>query len=147
MTDNLSGASLQELGCSFHHIGIACKDLDREQRVWEQLGYVQESPAFEDLIQQVKGRFLVGLGPRLELLAPLAVGSPVDGVLKRRTKMYHQAFTAPEFDSVLAALEGIGARRTADPAPAVAFGGRRIVFLFLPNGNLIEIVESPLEEN
>ncbi|VVE27480.1 lactoylglutathione lyase [Pandoraea capi] len=133
---------LTALGCTFHHIGIACRDLDAEQAYWEVLGYSLESPEFEDPIQRVRGRFLTGPGPRLELLAPSAEGSPVEGVLKRRTKMYHQAFETREFDRALAALEDTGARRTADPAPAIAFGGRRIVFLFLPNGNIVEIVEA-----
>ncbi|MFT0533500.1 VOC family protein [Castellaniella hirudinis] len=143
MTSMPAETSLQSLECAFHHIGIACKNLDREQLVWEQLGYSQESPEFTDPIQNITGRFLTGPGPRLELLAAAGENSPVDGFLKRRTKMYHQAFTTPRFDAALTALESTGARRTADPAPAIAFGGRRIVFLLLPNGNLIEIIESP----
>ncbi|WP_322997000.1 VOC family protein [Castellaniella sp.] len=145
MTNTPSKTSLQSLGCTFHHIGIACKNLDREQQVWEQLGYTQESPEFADPIQKIKGRFLTGPGPRLEILAPGGESSPVEGFLKRRTKMYHQAFTTPQFDATLVALESTGARRTADPASAIAFSGRRIVFLLLPNGNLIEIIESPTD--
>jgi len=133
---------LTELGCTFHHIGIACRDLDAEQAYWEVLGYTLEAPEFEDPIQRVRGRFLVGPGPRLELLAPTAENSPVEGVIKRRTKMYHQAFETKAFDRTLAALEDTGARRTAEPACAVAFGGRRIVFVLTPNANLIEIIEA-----
>lgn len=133
---------LTDLGCHFHHIGIACRKLDAEQACWSVLGYTLESPEFEDPVQKVRGRFLTGPGPRLELLAPTAEDSPVQGVLQRRTKMYHQAFETREFDKALAALEDTGARRTAEPAPAIAFGGRRIVFLMLPNGNLLEIIEA-----
>lgn len=133
---------LNDLGCHFHHIGIACRKLDTEQAYWSVLGYTLESPEFEDPVQKVRGRFLTGPGPRLELLAPTAEDSPVQGVLQRRTKMYHQAFETREFDRALAALEDTGARRTAEPAAAIAFGGRRIVFLMLPNGNLLEIIEA-----
>ena len=133
---------LNDLGCHFHHIGIACSKLDTEQAYWSVLGYTLESPEFEDPVQKVRGRFLTGPGPRLELLAPTAEDSPVQGVLQRRTKMYHQAFETREFDRALAALEDTGARRTAEPAAAIAFGGRRIVFLMLPNGNLLEIIEA-----
>lgn len=133
---------LTDLGCHFHHIGIACRKLDAEQAYWSVLGYTLESPEFEDPVQKVRGRFLTGPGPRLELLAPTAEDSPVQGVLQRRTKMYHQAFETREFDKALAALEDTGARRTAEPAAAIAFGGRRIVFLMLPNGNLLEIIEA-----
>lgn len=133
---------LEELGCVFHHIGVACKDFALEQQVWEQLGYRQEGPEFEDLNQRVRGRFLVGPGPRLELLVPTSADSPVRGVLQRRTRMYHQAFTVAHFDRALLALEDAGARRVGEPACAVAFAGRRIVFLFLRNGHLLELVET-----
>lgn len=132
---------LEQLGCVFHHIGVACKDFALEQSVWEQLGYRQEGDEFEDPVQRVKGRFLTGPGPRLELLVPTAPDSPVQGVLQRRTRMYHQAFETARFDDALVALEDAGARRTAEPAAAVAFGGRRIVFLFLRNGHLLELIE------
>lgn len=134
---------LEELGCVFHHIGVACKEFALEQQVWEQLGYHQEGAEFEDPRQRIKGRFLVGPGPRLELLVPTSVDSPVRGVLQRRTRMYHQAFTTVHFDRALLALEEAGARRVGEPTEAVAFGGRRIVFLFLRNGHLLELVEAP----
>ncbi|NYT58411.1 VOC family protein [Alcaligenaceae bacterium] len=134
---------LNKLSCTFHHIGIACRDLDAESVHWQALGYVIEEPEFEDPVQRVRGRFLVGPGPRLELLTPAGPGSPVEGVIKRRNKMYHQAFEAPDFMAAISALEAGGARLVSEPASAVAFDGRRIAFLLLPNANLIEIIESP----
>lgn len=133
---------LNHPGCTFHHIGIACRDLDSEQTHWEALGYTQESPEFEDPVQRVRGRFLVGPGPRLELLSPTAENSPLEGVLKRRTKLYHQAFEVADFDQVISELDDLGLRATAAPARSVAFGGRRIVFMMMGNGNLIEIIEA-----
>ncbi len=133
---------LTTLGCTFHHLGVACRKLDTEQRYWETLGYVQEGPEFDDPVQRVRGRFLVGPGPRLELLTPTSQDSPVEGVIKRRNKIYHQAFETTDFDRALVTLEGTGARRIAEPASAVAFGGRRIVFLLLPNGHLLELIEA-----
>jgi len=133
---------LTKLGCTFHHLGVACRNLDTEQRYWEALGYTLEGEEFQDAIQRVRGRFLVGPGPRLELLMPMGPDSPVEGVIKRRHKIYHQAFETRMFDEALATLEGSGARRTAEPTNAIAFNGRRIIFLFLPNGNLLELIEA-----
>jgi len=133
---------LTEFNCTFHHIGIACRDLDAEQAGWAALGYAQEGPEFQDPIQRVRGRFLTGPGLRLELLAPTAENSPVEGVIKRRTKLYHQAFVTPMFGRALEAIEARGARRTAEPAPAIAFGGRHIVFVLLFNGHVIELIEA-----
>jgi methylmalonyl-CoA/ethylmalonyl-CoA epimerase len=132
---------LAALNCTFHHIGIACRNLDKEQEIWANLGYTQEGDEFEDSIQQVRGRFLVGVGPRLEILVPASEHSPLEGWLKRNIKMYHQAFTTPRFDIALESIEKIGARRIEEPAPAIAFGHRRIVFVMASNGNLIELIE------
>jgi methylmalonyl-CoA/ethylmalonyl-CoA epimerase len=55
----------------FHHIGVACKDIESETKISMNLGYEIEGEDFIDPVQGVSGRFLVGGGPRLELLAPL----------------------------------------------------------------------------
>lgn len=59
---------LAALGCTFHHVGVACRDLDAEAGPWLSIGYAAEGVDFEDQIQQVRGRFLVGVGPRLRTL-------------------------------------------------------------------------------
>lgn len=133
---------LKKLGCVFHHLGVACRDLEQETPYWRALGYVQEGPDFEDPIQRVRGRFLVGPGPRLELLQGVGEASPIAALLKRQIKLYHQAFETPMFDPAVSVLEKSGARLMAEPAPAVAFGGRRIAFLSLPNGNILELIET-----
>jgi methylmalonyl-CoA/ethylmalonyl-CoA epimerase len=133
---------LAELECQFHHLGVACRTIEREAQIWSSLGYEREGDDFEDPIQKVRGRFIVGPGPRLELLTPTAPDSPVAGVLERGVKIYHQAFVTPRFDATVAALIDSGNRVTAGPSPAIAFGGRRIAFFLMPNMNLIEIIEA-----
>jgi len=133
---------LATLGFTFHHIGVACRDIEAEAKAWLMLGYVAEAPDFEDPIQQVRGRFLVGAGPRLELLMQAGPQSPIPGILRRDTKFYHMAYVGTAFDDAIAALRQKRCKITTDPAPAVAFGGRRIAFLILPNMNVIELVEA-----
>ena len=48
---------------SFHHIGVACKDLQVETEKLNILGYEREGDDFIDPIQGVKGRFLSGQVP------------------------------------------------------------------------------------
>jgi methylmalonyl-CoA/ethylmalonyl-CoA epimerase len=126
----------------FHHLGVACRDLGREAEVWEKLGYAAEGPDFVDPLQKIRGRFIVGLGPRLELLEPVGPGSPIDGVLSRGGKLYHQGFETFDFDAALTEIQAAGLRPISPPTPAVAFGGRRICFLMSPTLNLIEIIEA-----
>jgi len=134
---------LNERDFRFHHLGVACRDIDRELETWARLGYTAEGERFTDPIQKIHGLFIVGLGPRLELLSPAGPDSPVDGVLARGTKIYHQGFEAFDFDAALRDLPASGGRIVQPPAPAVAFGGRRIAFAMTATLNLIEIIEAP----
>ena len=105
---------LNRLNCKFHHLGLACTDLDREGRVWLNLGYRNEGPDFDDPIQKVRGRFLAGPGPRLELLAPLSADSPITSIIQRGVKIYHHAFEAPAFNEAIANF----AAQTSNSPPA-----------------------------
>jgi methylmalonyl-CoA/ethylmalonyl-CoA epimerase len=127
----------------FHHLGVACRDLDAEEQVWTPLGYVRESADFEDPRQQIRGRFLVGPGPRLELLVGTPGSTVLDPWLSRGIKIYHQAFEVPAVAGAIEALVVDGARVVVEPVPAVAFGGREIAFLMLRNGSLIEVIQRP----
>jgi methylmalonyl-CoA/ethylmalonyl-CoA epimerase len=127
----------------FHHIGIACRTLDIERRDHELLGYRAEGELFEDPKQRIRGLFMT-LGPmRVELLEPLAQGSPLDSYLKRGIKIYHQCFLCSDIAESIQDLEAAGARVVSPPQPAVAFDNRPIAFLLLPSQMLVELVERP----
>ena len=128
------------MNAAFHHIGVACRDLDSETSRFAALGYEQEGTDFTDPIQGVSGRFLVGGGPRLELLVPLSTEGCLAPWLKTGAKLYHLAYMTPDFDGEILRLRGQGAKTVVQPVPAVAFGGRRITFLMLPNMMLVELI-------
>ena len=131
----------ESLGCSFHHLGIACRHIDAEARHWFDLDYRAEGDLFEDPVQQIRGLFVIGPGPRLELLSALTSTSPIVGLVHRGTKIYHQAFETSRFDNALAAMREKGSKTMMGRSPAVAFNMRRIAFLLMPNMNMIELIE------
>lgn len=127
---------------TFHHLGIACRDLDRSTEQQRQLGYAPEGADFVDPVQGVRGRFLVGGGPRLELLQALPSRSVLDPWLTGGDRIYHQAFTVPDVDEALKGLMAGGARIVVAPVPAVAFAGRRIAFVLLRTMAMVEVIDS-----
>jgi catechol 2,3-dioxygenase-like lactoylglutathione lyase family enzyme len=130
-------------GSTFHHIGLACRDLARELEGLVGLGYRAVGEEFTDPTQGVIGLFLEGLGPRIELLAPSGGSRVLDPWLAGRAKMYHLAYEVPELSEALEAAAGAGARRVSEPVPAVAFGGREICFVMLRNLFLVELIQGP----
>jgi methylmalonyl-CoA/ethylmalonyl-CoA epimerase len=126
----------------FHHIGIACRDLDVDAAALSALGYRVESEDFTDPRQGIRGRFIVGPGPRLELLTQLDGSHVLEPWLVKGVKAYHQGYETADFDAQIERLKTAGAIVVSAPQPAVAFGGRRISFLMLKNLLLVELIDS-----
>ena len=127
-------------GATFHHIGVVCADIDKETTQLAALGYAPEGEMFSDYTQGVRGQFLIGIGPRLELLSPLGEGRVLSPWIKSGVKMYHLAFTIPIMETGLRQLLQNRGRTVVHPVSAVAFGGRQIAFVMLPNLMLIELI-------
>jgi len=125
----------------FHHIGVACKDFEQEQAKFAALGYRQESSDVHDPVQRVHVRFLIGGGPRMELVRSDGESGPLAPWLKSGIKMYHMAYIVKNLPTALAFLKSQGARIVVAPVPAAAFGGRNISFVMLPNLLLVELIE------
>jgi methylmalonyl-CoA/ethylmalonyl-CoA epimerase len=125
----------------FHHIGVACHDLAAESEAFGMLGYEPESEDFIDSRQGVRGRFLVGPGPRLELLVGLPGSSVLEPWLDKGIKFYHQAFVVGSLEAGLRELRQKGGRMVSAPVPAAAFGGRDIVFVMLRNLAMVELIQ------
>lgn len=126
----------------FHHVGMACRNIAAELPELALIGYGLEGPQYQDPIQQVLIQFIVGGGPRLELIQPANPQSPVNGVLKRGSKFYHLAYEVDFLEMEIDKFKSKKFFPIAPPAPAVAFEMRRIVFLASETFTLIELIES-----
>ncbi len=127
-------------GLTFHHVGVACRNFELETRHFAALGYRVEGPDFHDPIQGIHGRFLVGGGPRLELLRNDAEPGVLSPWLQKGIRFYHLAYEADDLARRRASLEELRAKEMVKPVPAVAFGGRLICFYMLPNLTLVELI-------
>ena len=127
-------------GLEFHHLGVACERIAAEIEVWAGLGYRPEGEAFVDAAQGVRGLFMVGGGPRIELLEATENSRTLEPWLKRSVKFYHSGYFVPDLAAAIAALEARGASIARPPARSAYFGGA-IAFLLMPNLALIELIE------
>ena len=129
----------------FRHLGIAVAKLDGTLQSYAQLfGYKLISGPFDDPIQKVSVCFLGTGDPAdavVELIAPLTEDSPVKGVLARGGGAYHMCFETPRLDEALTEVLAKGCLLVSQPVPAVAFGGRRIAWIYTPTRQLIELLE------
>ena len=128
---------------TFHHIGIACRDIARTAAFYTAMGYTA-SAVVDDEVQHVHVCFMDKEGaPRIELLSPLDDQSPVQRTLDTAgVAPYHLCYEVEDIETAIATL------RTeqrfllvSGPVPACAMGDRRVAFLFQKNTGLIELVE------
>ena len=127
-----------------HHIGYLVRDMGRAREAFLRLGYEDVSGVVPDALRRVELCFLQKDGCTVELVCSAGPDSAVAGLVKRyQNAPYHLCYEAERFDADLAALERDGYTRMDDPAPAPAFGGRRVVFLMSPAVGILELIEEP----
>lgn len=128
---------------TFHHIGIACRDIAKTQAFYLQLGYTA-SPVVDDPLQHVRISFLEKDGaPRLELLEPLDEQNPVARTLSTAgVTPYHICYEVQDIEAAIAELRAQRFLLVNGPVPACAMNDRRIAFLYQKNTGLIELVEA-----
>lgn len=136
-------------GLSFRllHVGVAVPALDAAaQSLASLFGYEVVSGPFDDPIQKVTVNFLKTCNDdesEIELIAPLTEDSPIRSTLaKSGGGAYHLCFETNDLEAALAHAQAQGCIVVAQPAPAVAFGGRRIAWIYSRTRQLFELVEA-----
>ncbi len=123
--------------------------MQKALKLYEDLfGYRLISGPFDDPIQRVSVCFLGAEGSQditIELVEPLDAQSPVRKTLEKGGGAYHVCYEVEDLEGTLRKIADMGCIVVSRPAPAVAFGNRRIAWFYTPTRQLIEIVEKSLE--
>ena len=120
------------------HIGYAVKDIDKAKKSMEALGY-----KFEDTDRNIFIAFGEMDGCRVELIAPMGEGSPVDMYLSKiGPTPYHICYRSSDIEADIAELQKNRFKISVPLAPAIAFKNKRVVFMYSLSVGLIEIVEA-----
>lgn len=124
-----------------HHIGMIARDLEKWLDLYQKLGYQVISEPLIDPVQQNQLVFIQNPESRevLELIKPLNENS---SVAKSKDGYHHLCYEItnyPEF------IEGFKSKKIGkiftDKICAPAFQGKNVVFVYLKNGALIELLE------
>ena len=126
----------------FHHLGIACQDIEATSTHYLPLGYIC-SEIIEDPLQNVRIAFLTHSSmPMLELLSPVNENSPVVEILRKNgTTPYHICYEVNEMEATIKQLRKKRYLIVSKPKKAVAIDGRKVAFLYNSEVGLIELLE------
>lgn len=126
------------LGLPFHHLGIACADIDEAATfVARAFLVLSDSGTIHDPVQNADVRlFNEGTPGAIELVA----GPAVANILSRKMSYYHVCYLTDDLDRTIGEAIEAGAIQAGPAVPAVLFGGRRVVFMYTELG-LIEFLD------
>lgn len=117
----------------FEHVGLAVNSIRDAVR--------DDLEIFCDEIQNVSVAFVNMNGIRVELIEPRGTNSPITSSLKGGRKLVHLCFRVRDLEAAIVRGRGHGFHCIAKPVPAVAFGNKRIAWLFNKIYGLVELVE------
>lgn len=136
----------ERFGFRLRHVGVAVPQLEPAARTLEALfGYRLVSGPFADPIQRVIVSFLqqgTADAAEIELIAPLTEDAPIQAMLAKGTGAYHFCFETTDLEGALLHVREQGCVILSGPSPAMAFGGRRIAWVYAPTRQLFELVEA-----
>ena len=144
--DSAPGAALSALhGAQFDHIGVVVKTMERGRAALSRSHGIQDWTA--PLTDPLNGvHILFGRDPSgvvYELLAPIDASSPVQPALvARKNLLNHIAYRVVDLAQARERMLAAGCAPTADPKPALAFGGGLIQFFVTPLNIVIELIEA-----
>lgn len=130
------------------HIGYAVRDIGKARLSFTVLGFRFEETVYEDMERNIYIQFGNKDGYRIELISPLGDGpSPVDTILRTMgAAPYHLCYVSENIELDIRKLEKGKFKVIIPLAKAVAFGGRRVVFMMNREIGMVEMVESCMDE-
>lgn len=131
---------------AFHHIGFVVASIATSIQGFVSLLQADwDERVFHDPNQDVRVTFLKSRrseeDPLWELVEPADALSPVQAMAMKGGGLHHVCYVVENLEQALAEARSKGAIVTRKPAPAVAFGGRRIAWIYTRNRLLIEYLE------
>lgn len=119
--------------CILHHVGLVVPSISAgADELLVSLSARWDCEIFHDPIQRVRVAFFSPADTRkpvFELVEPAGDVSPVTTFLQKRGGFHHVCYEIDDLDSGLHESRSAGLVVVAAPAPAVAFGGRRIAWV------------------
>lgn len=130
---------------TFHHLGFVVGSIAHAAKDFaESLGANWDGKVVHDPLQVVRVTFLrprTPQNPVMELVEPAGDESPVLGFLKRGGGLHHLCYEVEGLEKQLEMARSMGMLITRPPLPAVAFGGRRIAWVYTKHRLLLELLE------
>lgn len=138
-------------GCCVHHWGIAVSDMEKAILAYSSMGWKSSTDIIKDTDRNIWITFMKydDRDELIELISPINEKSPVTKTLQAMRDVatpYHICYEVDNLERVLRVLKNRHFVQTTKAESAVAFEGRRVIFLLNKDAGLIELLEKQGEE-
>lgn len=125
------------------HFGFLTKDLIRSINSFQTLGYELISRQIDEL-RQVEIAFVKSESNEIvELIMPVASDSVVHKLIEKyNNTLYHICYKCGNVDNEIERLAKQGFMLIDSPKPAVAFGNRKVAFMYSSFAGMVELYEA-----
>lgn len=129
----------------FHHVGYVVKSIaEVGEEFARSLGAEWSGEIIHDPLQEAKVTFMFWggrQGPALELVEPAGDNSRLHHFLAKGGGLHHVCYEVGSLEEQLQLSRSAGCLVVKPPLPAVAFGGRRIAWVYTRQKLLVEYLE------
>jgi methylmalonyl-CoA/ethylmalonyl-CoA epimerase len=128
-----------------HHLGFVVPSISSAGETFAaSMSARWDGDVIHDPIQQVRVAFFYPVdsrNPVFELVEPASETSPVGNFLKKRGGLHHVCYEVDDLEAALENARRQGWAIASPAAPAVAFHGRRIAWVYSRTRLLVELLE------
>jgi methylmalonyl-CoA/ethylmalonyl-CoA epimerase len=127
-----------------HHVGLVVRSIEEVRAFYvDVLQYRERTSVIHDPVQTAFVQFfsIPGSDHYIELVAPDSENSKLREASRKGKPLNHLCYSCENTAHTVSILRESGCFVIQDPVPAVAFDGRSISWLMIPDGLLIELVE------
>lgn len=130
---------------SFHHVGYVVASIaDLGEAFARSIGAQWNGEVIHDPLQEARVTFLRCGGPEapaIELVEPAGETSPLHKFAAKGGGLHHVCYEVDSLEAQLQQSRAAGCLVVKNPLPAVAFGGRRIAWVYTRQKLLVEYLE------
>jgi len=130
---------------TFHHVGYGVASIAAVAHDFARsIGAPWDGVIIHDPLQQARVTFLRRAGPEtpaIELVEPAGEKSPLHRFVAKGGGLHHICYEVESLEAQLDQSRAAGCLIVKNPLPAVAFGGRRIAWVYTPQKLLVEYLE------
>jgi len=121
----------------FHHIGVACKDIEQSISTIDKIFQIEE---ISNMVYDEKQKAnLCMIKTKNNISIELISGDIVENLLKKGINYYHTCYMVKNIEEKIKELQNSNCVLISNPKEAILFENKKVAFLYTPFGMIEDV--------